>query len=180
MTALQICPFAVLNVVLFRCLFNVYRQTNNRTPFLGVLLIWQIGLGKIPKASPRENGDNYSLAFNTRLDFVDRWSMTLIWQNLVLKRSERVEGGKRDNRVRGLKVRARYPGCSRRWNRTCVDWQIQWQQRKRWVGWAPGTVDSCRKLNWGFRCLWMCLLWNSPVFKQEEIRLWVWVAQLCW
>ena len=40
--------------------------------FLGVLLIWQIGLGKIPKASPKENGDNYSLAFNTRLDIVDR------------------------------------------------------------------------------------------------------------
>ena len=76
MTALQICPFAVLNVILFRCLFNANRQTNNRTPFLGVLLIWQIGLGKIPKASPRENGDNYSLAFNSRLDIVDRWSMT--------------------------------------------------------------------------------------------------------
>ena len=72
MTVLQICPFAVLNVVLFRCLFKVNRQTNNRTPFLGVLLIWQIGLGKIPKASPKENGDNYSLAFNTRLDIVDR------------------------------------------------------------------------------------------------------------
>jgi len=67
MTVLQICPFAVLNVVLFRCLFNDNRQTNNRIPFLGVLLIWQIGLGKIPKASPKENGDNYSLAFNTRI-----------------------------------------------------------------------------------------------------------------
>ena len=33
MTVLQICPFAVLNVVLFRCLFNANRQTNNRTPF---------------------------------------------------------------------------------------------------------------------------------------------------
>ena len=72
MTVLHICPFAVLNVFLFRCLFNVKRQINNRTPFLGVLLIWQIGLGKIPKASPKENGDNYSLAFNTRLDIVDR------------------------------------------------------------------------------------------------------------
>ena len=72
MTVLQICPFAVLNVVLFRCLFNVNRQTINQTPFVGVLLIWQIGLGKIPKASPKENGDNYSLAFNTRLDIVDR------------------------------------------------------------------------------------------------------------
>ena len=77
MTALQICPFAVLNVVLFRCLFNANRQTNNRTPFLGVLLIWQIGLGKIPKASPRENGDSYSLAFNTRFDYCGRMKYDL-------------------------------------------------------------------------------------------------------